>query len=178
MKRSHNDMSFTVRAAVSEADWQQGLAVLHRVYVGEGYSPTKRAAQMYRREVLEPEGRFLVAVREDDDAVLGATILLHPGSAFHQVAEPGEREFRLLAVHPDARGKGVGEALVQACVKGATTDRAEALVLWTRPTMIAAQRLYERLGFMRAPSRDEEDARDFTRLVYRLDLQSPPLTWS
>lgn len=167
-------MSCIIRPAASEADWHQGLTVLHRVYVGEWHSPAERAAQMYRREVLETEGSFFVAVGEDDYAVLGATILLHPGSTFHQVARSTEREFRLLAVHPDARGQGVGEALVRACVQGATTDGAEALVLWTRPTMIAAQRLYERLGFVRVPARDEEDARGFTRLVYRLALQSSP----
>jgi ribosomal protein S18 acetylase RimI-like enzyme len=164
-------MRYTIRAAISATDWQQGLAVLHRVYVGEGHSPADRAAQMQRREVLEPEGSFLVAVREADDAVLGATILLHPGSTFHQVARPGEREFRMLAVHPDARGQGVGEALVRACIHAATAEKAEALVLWTRPTMIAAQRLYDRLGFVRVPERDKEDARGFTRLVYRLSLQ-------
>ncbi len=42
---SHNDMSFTVRAAVSEADWQQAMAVLYEVYVGEGHSPAARASQ-------------------------------------------------------------------------------------------------------------------------------------
>lgn len=169
-------MSYTVRTAVSGADWHQGLAVLHRVYVGEGHSPAERAAAMFLREVLEPEGSFLVAKREAEDAVLGATILLRPGSSFHQVAGPGEREFRLLAVHPEARGQGVGEALVRACVHMATAEKAEALVLWTRPIMTAAQRLYERLGFVRVPARDEEDARGFTRLVYKLDLQPPPLT--
>ena len=88
----------------------------------------------------------------------------------HQVARPGEREFRLLAVDPQARGQGVGEALVRACVDVCLRDAAQALVLWTRPTMTAAQRLYERLGFVRVPDRDEEDPRGFTRMVYRLAL--------
>ncbi len=161
-------MSFILRAAASDADWQQGLAVLHRVYVGEGHSPAERAARVFRREVLGPEGGFLVVVR--GDAVLGATIMLHPGSAMHQVARPGEREFRLLAVDPQARGQGVGEALVRACIDVCIGDGAQALVLWTRPTMTAAQRLYERLGFVRVPDRDEEDPRGFTRMVYRLAL--------
>ena len=162
-------MPIIIRPAATDADWQQGLAILHHVYVGEGHSPAERAKQTFRREVLEPEGNFLIAVQEDD-VVLGATILLHPGSALQQVAQQGEREFRLLAVESAARGQGAGEALVQECIERCKTEGAEALVLWTRPVMTAAQRLYERLGFGRVPHRDEEDPRGFTRLVYRLVL--------
>ena len=158
----------TIRTAISDLQWQHGLAVLHQVYVGEGHSPADKAAQTFRREALEPEGIFLVAER--GDAVLGAMILLQPGSALHQLARTGEREFRLLAVHPDARGTGVGEALVRACIGQCKADGANALVLWTRPVMVAAQRLYERIGFLRVPERDEEDPRGFTRLVYRSEL--------
>lgn len=142
---------------------------MYGVYVGEGHSPAERAAQMYKREVLEPEGEFLVAVNGNGN-VLGATILLRPGSALHQIARPGEREFRLLAVHAEARGQGAGEALVRACMDRCKADGADALVLWTRPVMTAAQRLYERLGFVRVRERDEEDPRGFSRLVYRSAL--------
>lgn len=162
-------MSIVVRNASSETEWSQGLAVLHRVYVGEGHSPAERAAQVYRRDMLEPEGHFLVAVN-DAGSVLGATILLHPGSGFHQIARKGEREFRLLAVSADARGQGAGEALVRSCIGGCRADGADALVLWTRPVMTAAQRLYTRLGFVRMEERDEQDPRGFTRLVFRLPL--------
>lgn len=157
-----------VRTAVSDRDWQQGLSILYDVYVGEGHSPAERAAEVYRREVLEREGNFLVAVR--GDTVLGATILLHPGSALHQMARPGEREFRLLAVSATERGQGAGEALVRACMERSRAEGASALVLWTRPSMNAAQRLYTRLGFLHEQERDEEDPRGFMRLVYRLAL--------
>lgn len=164
-------MPITVRRAASEADWQQGLSVLHDVYVGEGHSPADRAGQTFRREALEPEGTFLVAVNERG-VVLGALILLHPASALRQVARPGEREFRLLAVRSDARGGGAGEALVRACITRVAADNADALVLWTRPVMTSAQRLYARLGFVRVPERDEEDPRGFTRLVFLLHLST------
>lgn len=169
MRGSHNDMSITVRAAVSEADWQQAMALLYEVYVGEGHSPAERASQTYRREALESEGVLLIAVDQVGD-VLGAMILLEPGSTLRQLARAGEREFRLLAVRPSARGSGVGEALVRACIERCVSGGAEALVLWTRPVMTSAQRLYARLGFQRIPDRDEEDPRGFTRMVYRLDL--------
>ncbi|MBK9289375.1 MAG: GNAT family N-acetyltransferase [Flavobacteriales bacterium] len=65
---------------------------------------------------------------------------------------------------------------MRTCIERARMDNASALVLWTRPTMEAAQRLYERLGFTRATDRDMQDDRGFTRMVYAyiLTLSQPP----
>jgi ribosomal protein S18 acetylase RimI-like enzyme len=76
-------------------------------------------------------------------------------------------ELHLLCVKPDARGGGIGEALVRAALDRAKAEGARGVVLWTQPTMAAAQRLYRRCGFERDP------AADFTRglrqfLVHRL----------
>lgn len=159
-------MDYHIIEARTATQWAQACGVLKRVYVDEGYTDADRAAHMQRREHLEPEGVFLLAVRDGDDEVVGATLYLHEDSALRQLAMPGEREFRMLAVHPDARGAGVGAALVRACMLRAAEDDAIGLVLWTQPTMLAAQRLYERLGFERDPVRDVLDPRGFTRLVY------------
>jgi ribosomal protein S18 acetylase RimI-like enzyme len=166
-------MSFTVREARSDADWEQACELLRRVYVGEGYTTAERADQFQRREVLDREGAFLIAIGEDG-RVIGATLFLHEGSPMHQIARLGEREFRVLAVDPGARGEGVGEALVRECIRRAVNAGAAGLVLWTQPTMHAAQRLYERLGFHRATERDQPDTRGFTRFVYKLSLLADP----
>jgi|JI9StandDraft_1071089.scaffolds.fasta_scaffold223059_2 ribosomal protein S18 acetylase RimI-like enzyme len=158
-------MTIHVRVADSAEEWQQALAVLYRVYVGEGYTTAERAAPSQRREVLEPEGTFLVAINESG-SVIGATLFLLEDSVMKQLARPGEREFRMLAVDPAARGSGAGAVLVQTCIDRAKEEGASGLVLWTQPTMLAAHRLYERLGFMRTPERDEDDPRGFKRLVY------------
>jgi ribosomal protein S18 acetylase RimI-like enzyme len=60
----------------------------------------------------------------------------------------------MLVVDPAARGRGVGEALVRACIERATRAGAPVLRLSTQPEMRAAHRLYERLGFVRTPERD------------------------
>lgn len=159
-------MGTSVQVAIAPDHWRQALAVLWSVYVGEGYSDPDRSERTYRRETLEGEGDLLVATRSGGE-VTGALLFLHEGSRLRQVALPGEREFRLLAVRSDARGEGVGAALVQECLARAKAAGASGLVLWTRPAMLAAQRLYERLGMVRVPERDESDARGFTRLVYR-----------
>ena len=154
-----------VREPASENEWQQATQLMQRVYVGGGYTAAVNASDFMTRKNLEPAGQLLVAV-DDADVVVGAVLLLHPVSALRQLASAEEREFRLLAVDDKARGKGVGEQLVQACLDRAFAAGAQAVVLWTQPIMHSAHRLYERLGFRRAPERDQEDPRGFTRLVY------------
>src|SRR5688572_22589828 len=55
------------------------------------------------------EAELWVAV--DGDALLGTVTACPPGSPWRELATDGEGEFRMLAVHPDARGRGVGHAL-------------------------------------------------------------------
>ncbi len=155
-----------IRIATTDAEWQQAMDVIHHVYVSEGHTSTERADGMFRRDVLDHEGTLFIAV-DDAGAVIGATLFLNVGSSLQQVAVPGEREFRLLGVSAEARGSGAGAALVQACIDKAVEEDAIGLVLWTRPVMTAAQWLYERLLFERAPGRDEADPRGFQRLVYQ-----------
>lgn len=154
-----------VRNATTDGDWQQATSLMQRMYVGGGYTAAVNASDFMTRNNLEPAGQLLVAA-DDADVVLGAVLLLHPVSALRQLAGAEEREFRLLAVDDKARGKGVGEQLVQACMHRAFTAGAQAVVLWTQPGMHSAHRLYERMGFRRARERDLEDPRGFTRLVY------------
>jgi ribosomal protein S18 acetylase RimI-like enzyme len=72
-------------------------------------------------------------------------------------------------VKPDARGRGTGEALVRDALDRARASGATSVVLWTQPTMAAAQRLYRRCGFERDSRADfSRGARQF--LVHRCAL--------
>jgi ribosomal protein S18 acetylase RimI-like enzyme len=64
-----------------------------------------------------------------------------------------------LYVEPEARGRGVGEALMDAARELALSSGAAELMLQTARTNTTAQRLYEKLGWLR----DDEF------LVYTLD---------
>lgn len=57
-------------------------------------------------------------------------------------------------VHPDARGLGVGDALVSRCEERSVDDGATSMVLSSLPDMRDAHRLYARRGYQRAPERD------------------------
>jgi GNAT superfamily N-acetyltransferase len=50
-------------------------------------------------------------------------------------------------VRPDARGRGVGEALVSAAASWATSRDQDTLNLWVAEANDSARRLYERCGF-------------------------------
>lgn len=115
----------------------------------EGYVPVLRDARG-RAEMAD----LMVAVDAADGSLLGTVTFCMSGNAYAEISRHGEAEFRMLAVSPLARGRGVGEALVRACVARARTLDCDRMVLSTLPTMDAAHRLYTKLGFARAPERD------------------------
>jgi GNAT superfamily N-acetyltransferase len=57
-------------------------------------------------------------------------------------------QLRLLHVEPDARGLGVGAALVDACVRFAAEAGYREIMLWTTALQRPAHRLYARAGFV------------------------------
>ena len=82
-------------------------------------------------------------------------------------------ELRLLAVLPEARGRGVGMALVNECVQRARRAGATALGLHTSDSMQVAMRMYEQMGFVRDPAYDfRPDGAELVK-AYRRDLTGP-----
>ena len=85
-------------------------------------------------------------------------------------AGAGAPELRLLAVAPDARGRGVGMALVRECVRRAERAGASALGLHTSESLRAAIRMYERMGFVRVPEQDFQPEGAELVMGYRLAI--------
>jgi len=69
-------------------------------------------------------------------------------------------EIRMLAVTPEARGKGVATVLISECIRRTKEKGYASIGLHTGEFMDSAQRLYERLGFERLPQFDFEPAGD------------------
>jgi predicted N-acetyltransferase YhbS len=113
-------------------------------------------------------------VAEAGGAVVGSVLLYpgQPGSAVDSEDVVGNPwpEIRLLAVAPGGRGRGIGAALMQECVRRARAAGATALSLHTSDLMQVALHMYERMGFVRAPELDFHPAPDLTIKGYRLDL--------
>jgi ribosomal protein S18 acetylase RimI-like enzyme len=131
----------------------------------DGYAEHLRAAADRARDA-----ELAVAVDEGAGALLGTVTYCRAGTPWAEVSRPGEAEFRMLAVAPEARGRGVGAALAAWCVERARADGCTGVVLSTLTVMHAAHRLYERMGFVRTPERDWWPAPDVQLITYALAL--------
>ncbi|MFL6137025.1 MAG: GNAT family N-acetyltransferase [Frankiaceae bacterium] len=133
----------------------------------------------YEAELADAAGRaatteLLVAVDATGRVVGTATLCLGTASPHAELAGEDDAELRMLAVAPEAQGTGVGRALVEECLDLARRAGCRRFVLSSRDLMRPAHRLYERLGFIRAPALDWEPSPGIRLLAYVLDLDGAP----
>ncbi|MFD8977948.1 MULTISPECIES: GNAT family N-acetyltransferase [Streptomyces] len=166
-------MDFTIRAVRPE-EYEELGELTGLTYLNDGlllYGEDDFYLAVLRdtaRRVRDAE--VLVAV-DADERIIGGVTYAQGDTTWADIAVAGEAEFRMLVVAPEARGRGVGEALVRAC-----TDRAGAapecarLVLSTDAKMVSAHRIYERMGFVRTPERDWEPIPGHRLRTYALEF--------
>jgi ribosomal protein S18 acetylase RimI-like enzyme len=164
-------MSVEVRRAKSEEYDEAGEATAsaYREFIGPG--DEGRAA--YLQEIADVRSRadravILVAVEEGE--ILGsATLELDTRiDDDHGELGPDQAHIRMLGVKPAARRRGAAKALMQACEDEALGAGKAVLTLNTTQMMVAAQRMYESLGFERMPDTVYPDG--FVLLAYRKKL--------
>ncbi|GGP46881.1 GNAT family N-acetyltransferase [Saccharothrix coeruleofusca] len=165
-------MTDVVVRPAHEHEWDEVGALTVAAYRAEGY--LTGPVNDYAAELADARDRarhtdLLVAV-DDRGAVLGTISVVHPGSPYAETCREGELEFRMLAVRPDARGRGIGEALVRAAIGRAREVGAARLVMSTSERMPSALRLYRRLGFARSPERDWRPKPGVDLIAFRLEL--------
>ena len=146
------DRSLLVRPARPEEAAVIGELVA-RVFVEGGFTPPERTARL--RDTASRTAAGIVFVAADDAGTLLGSIALVPGGgADVRIATGDEAEMQLLAVLPEARGRGAGAALVEAFLAEARARGYRRTVLSTQPAMTSAHRIYAAAGFTRAPERD------------------------
>jgi ribosomal protein S18 acetylase RimI-like enzyme len=118
-------------------------------------------------KVIHGETGILLVAADSQGNIHGA-VKFYPDAAQAALGvwPPGAASMRILAVHPDSRGRGLGRLLVQECLRRAREMAVPEIYLYTGPFMTAARRLYEQLGFTRAPEFDKNPG----PIAYRLKL--------
>lgn len=145
-----------------------------------------QAWERYIGEIVDARSRLgesELIVAEHAGRIVG-TIGFYPDASRSAIERwpDGWASIRTLGVRAEARGRGVGTALAGDCVRRAQARKVKAIGLHTAPHMGAATRLYQRLGFRRAPQFDIEIGEMFTgrslppreswqAQAYRLDLE-------
>lgn len=123
----------------------------------------------FAQDIGNVRGRMIeaeVVVAERAGRMVGSVTLF----TGHRGVRGGTVGVRLLAVHPGARGTGVGRALMEYAIERARTEKQHRVVLSTAPEMESARDLYEKLGFSRQPALDHEPAPGVRLLGYALEL--------
>ncbi|MEH7334686.1 GNAT family N-acetyltransferase [Neobacillus drentensis] len=112
-----------------------------------------------------------ILIAKSDDKILGTLQLFLSSEKAYQ--RPELQIFspivRLLAVHPEARGRGIAQELLKASLDFAKSQGADKLYLHTGDKMQKAVRLYEWLGFKRDRTKEFMN-NDILVKCYRFDL--------
>ncbi|MET9556415.1 GNAT family N-acetyltransferase [Streptomyces sp. NPDC006645] len=133
---------YEIRPATGAADREACLAVRARVFVVEQQVP--RDLEFDAHDALEAAAAHVLAVR-DDGLPLGTSRLLHgPQAAERTDGDPTVGALGRLAVVKEARGLGVGVALVRAVEEQA---RERGLLVVDLHAQTRALGFYERLGY-------------------------------
>lgn len=156
-------------AAPHELDDVGELTV--QAYAADGYlgADDPYAAELRAAAGRAAQAELLVAV-DGHGALVGTVTFTLPGTPWAEISRPGEAEFRMLAVAPEARGRGVGSTLARWCVDRARDQGCTAVALSSLDQMHAAHRIYARMGFVRAVDRDWSPAPGVQLVAYVLDL--------
>ena len=130
--------------------------------------------ERYARDIMDVRSRLDTSeliVAENSGRLVGAVTFYPNTSPSDQGGWPaGWTGIRLLAVHPDARGMGIGRVLMDECLRRSRLRSATALGLHTTELMGIARGMYERMGFVRVPEYDFQAGSEVVVLGYRLDL--------
>ena len=78
-------------------------------------------------------------IAERNGEIAGSVFLVRAGKTTGQL--------RMLYVEPSARGLGIGQSLVAACIEDARAKGYKKLMLWTNDILVSARKIYIAAGF-------------------------------
>lgn len=111
--------------------------------------------------------RSFCVVCEEDNNIVGSAFLVPSGNPFKWF----EKEWtyiRLVAVHPEKAGQGIGKKLTKICLEKAKENGESIIALHTSEFQDAARHIYEGLGFVKIRDLDPSFGKQI--YLYTLNL--------
>lgn len=143
-------------------------------YDADGFVPAgSDYAQTLRDATSRAEKAELWVAADQAGRLLGTVTFCGPGSPYREVAADDQGEFRMLAVSPVARGAGIGTALTRHCLDRSRELGYRGVAMCSASYMLAAHRMYARLGFVRRPELDWSPVPSVVLLGFALDFPVP-----
>ncbi len=105
----------------------------------------------------KPKARLFIAISKNKH-IAGAVVyfgnMAYYGSGGAATTEKNAAGFRLLAVDPTTRGKGIGKLLTNHCILMATKEKQDQIIIHSTKAMEIAWKMYEKIGFKRSADLD------------------------
>jgi ribosomal protein S18 acetylase RimI-like enzyme len=142
-----------------------------------GYDPQRwdeLLAAIGRMSMLASEGRLLVATTSSEQ-VAGAVGYMPPGRSNPGMFPVDWPAIRMLVVRPSHRGRGIGKALTNACIREAVKDEARCIGLHTSPIMDVALPMYLRMGFIKDADLPPIAGAPYARYVLAIEAPRVPV---
>lgn len=171
------DHPFTIRNA-EPSEFEEVGKLMVQVYSQlEGFPKEEEQPAYYKMLynigalTTKPGTELLVSVAHGEKIAGGVVYfndMQYYGSGGIATAEKNAAGFRLLAVDPAARGKGIGKLLTNECIRKAKEAGLSQLIIHSTKAMQTAWNMYEQMGFKRS---EDLDFMQGTLPVYGFRLQ-------
>jgi ribosomal protein S18 acetylase RimI-like enzyme len=150
--------------------------------IGDAYqqyekSLPQEAWKFYLEDIMDVRKRLnesqLIVAKLNGQLAGTVTLYLDAEHASQAGWPRGWASIRLLAVHPAYRGRGIGRALMEECIRRCRDQGIASIGLHTTEMMNIARRMYESMGFVRVHEFDFYPRPGMVVMAYRLDLKPP-----
>lgn len=146
--------------------WREAFERLNRAWIETYFTLEDADREIFADpagKILAPGGEIFFVVEGDE--VLGTCAVLPHSAEVHEIAK--------MAVAPEARGRGFGDLLMDACVAYSRAAGVREIVIVSNTRLQPAIRLYQKHGFVRVPFEDDgRYARADIKLVRKISPES------